>query len=124
MSGNSNEKRPHGRLFKNFIGGLFFSFILWGLFIFLVVRTGGLGDEYKGLSILLYCGIGIILGIFGAMGYVLVKLWSDFFYSHFIVFTRSPILLLLTRYIIDPAIGVFVFPILIFCLVMKLMGKA
>lgn len=123
MSGNSNEKRPHGRLFKNFIGGLFFSFILWGLFIFLFVRTGRLGNGYKGLSILFYCGIGIILGIFGAMGYVLVKLWSDFFYSHFIVFTRSPILLLLTRYIIDPAIGVFVFPILIFCLVMKLMGN-
>ena len=126
MSGDLNkEKRPHGRLFWNFIGGLFFSFILWGLFIFLVVRTGGLGDEYKGLSILLYCGIGIILGIFGAMGYVLVNLWQDWVYSHFVFFTRiNPFTLFLFRYIIYPALGCIAFPFVIFYLVMKLMGKA
>lgn len=122
MSENSNKKKPHGRLFKNFIGGLFFSCIFWGVFIFLGF-AGVLGDEYTGLSILLYCGISIILVISGTIGYVLVKLWNDFFYSHFTVFTRHPIMLLLNRYIIEPAIGVIAFPFLILYLVMKLMGE-
>ena len=122
MSGNSNEKRPHGRLFWNFITGLFFSCVLW---IVIAVLFDKVGNESKEIPTLLLYVFAIILGICGSMGFVLVNLWQDWVYSHFVFFTRiNPFTLFLFRYIIYPALGCIAFPFVIFYLVMKLMGKA
>ena len=40
------------------------------------------------------------------MGYTLVKLWHDWFYSHFTVFTKNPVQLIIVTFIVDPLIGV------------------
>lgn len=123
MSGDLNkEKRPHGRLFWNFITGLFFSCVLW---IVIAVLFDKVGNESKEIPTLLLYVFAIILGICGSMGFVLVNLWQDWVYSHFVFFTRiNPFTLFLFRYIIYPALGCIAFPFVIFYLVMKLMGKA
>lgn len=119
MSENSKEKKPHGWFFKNFIVGIIFSSVVWGAFLFLLNK-----NENNALSILMTCLAALGLGICGAMGYVLVKLWQDWLYSHFVFFTRiNPITIFLFRYIIYPAIGCFLFPCALFFLFLKLKGE-
>lgn len=121
MSGNSNEKKPHGWLFKNFIGGMIFSYLVWVALIIFYDKNGG----DLGIPVFVLCAFAIIPGIIGAIGYVLVKLWQDWLYSHFVFFTRiNPFTIFLFRYIIYPALGCVVAPFVVLLLVLNLMGKA
>jgi len=49
---------------------------------------------------------------FGTIGYFLVKIWHDWFNSHFVTFTRNPVQLLIFTYIVDPLVGVVGFMVL------------
>lgn len=105
MSEDSKQKKPHGWFFKNFIFGIVFSYAVWvALLIFAFNKNDSVVNNL--LS-------SIIPGILGTFGYVLVKFFSDWFYSHFIVFTRNALTFLLFRYIVWPAVGCFLFPALI-----------
>jgi H+/Cl- antiporter ClcA len=53
--------------------------------------------------------LGILGLLFGSVGYTLVKLYHDWFNSHFIVFTKNPIQRAFVTFIVDPLIGVFGF---------------
>lgn len=115
MSENSKEKKPLGWFFKNFIGGIIFSYAVWAA-LFLVYN--------KDSSIAINLLIAIIPGICGAMGYVLVKLWHDYLYSHFLIFSRiNPLTLVLFRYIIWPAVGCILFPFALYILYLKIKGE-
>jgi len=103
------------RIFRHFIIGLILSVVLVVVLLILmnkyldvniantVKETGEkipVGIYFK--SIL----VGLLGLVFGSVGYTLVKIWHDWFYSHFTVFTRNPMQLIITTYIIDPLIGV------------------
>lgn len=124
MSENSKEKRPHGWFFKNFIVGIIFLYVVWVI----VLLFGLKFRELEGLTKLAPFAIAIVPGICGAMGYVLVKLWQDWLYSHFVFFTKiNPITIFLFRYIIYPAIGCLLFPFALFAglylLYLKIKGE-
>lgn len=123
MSENSKEKKPHGWFFKNFIGGMIFSYVVW-VVVFVVFKF----NESAGFPKLATYAIAIIPGAIGAIGYVLVKLWQDWLYSHFVFFTKiNPITIFLFRYIIYPAIGCLLFPFALFAglylLYLKIKGE-
>lgn len=120
MSENSKEKKPHGWFFKNFIVGIIFSYVVWVAVIIFYDKHGG----NLGYPVFALCALAIIPGVIGAIGYVLVKLWQDWLYSHFVFFTRiNPLTIITFRYIIYPALGCFLFPFALLILVMTLKGE-
>lgn len=114
MSENPKQKGPLGRFLKNFIGGLILSYAVWA-----VVLICGFNENASIVRILLRA---IIPGVVGAIGYVLMKLYTDWLYTHFVFFTRSPFMFLLNKYIINPLISVIGFPFLILLLMENLKG--
>jgi hypothetical protein len=91
------------------------------IFVVLVVfvNTNAEGAEGK-LSFLEWLPLGFLVILFGTVGYTLVKIWSDWFSRHFVVFTKNPIQYAVTKFIIDPLIGVVGFNILGFYLLNKM----
>lgn len=96
---------------------MIFSYVVW-VIVLIVFKFG----ESVGLPKLATYAVAIVPGICGAMGYILVKLWQDWVYSHF-MFKIHPFSAFLYRYIVYPALGCIVFPFALLLLVMKLMGK-
>lgn len=120
MSENSKEKKPLGWFFKNFIGGMIFSYVVWVALIIFYDKHGG----NFGRPVFVLCAFAIIPGIVGAFGYILVKLWQNWLYSHFVFFTRmNPLTLITFRYIIYPALGCFLFPFALYCLYLTIKGE-
>jgi hypothetical protein len=104
------------RVLKHLIIGLILSAVL---FIALVIWLNSIESETK-MTFTQKFLIVLFGVIFGTIGFTLVKLWHDWFYSHFTVFTRNPLQLIIVTYIVDPIVGVIGFNILGYYLMYKI----
>jgi len=99
------------RVLKHLIIGLVLSTILFIAF-FVLLRSSEMTITEK--LVIVFFGI-----VFGTVGYTLVKLWHDWFYSHFVVFTKNPLQMFIVTYIVDPIVGIVGFNVLGYYLMSK-----